>query len=175
MPVGRNDTGRQRLQWMNRYMRRGSWDRISESWRNRICYSLLGIGISVFPHGALSQLSSPSAPVSQSANQDEGSFTPDRNRPTEQDQATPETTGDPSLQEDESQSEQTKPSMSADQMIAILDQDPVLMQSIKDQIAQQTSADPKSITDDSLFERIRQSSSVRDSVTCYERTDGSRL
>ena len=164
-------------------MRRGSWDRISESWRNRICYSLLGIGISVFPHGALSQLSSPSAPVSQSANQDEGSFTPDRNRPTEQDQATPETTGDPSLQEDESQSEQsyspseqaqsqsnssasqTKPSMSADQMIAILDQDPVLMQSIKDQIAQQTSADPKSITDDSLFERIRQSSSVRDSVT----------
>jgi protein involved in polysaccharide export with SLBB domain len=146
-------------------MRRGSWDRISESWRNRICYSLLGIGINVFPHGALSQLSSPSAPVSQSANQDEGSFTPDRNRPTEQDQATPETTGDPSLQEDESQSEQTKPSMSADQMIAILDQDPVLMQSIKDQIAQQTSADPKSITDDSLFERIRQSSSVRDSVT----------
>jgi protein involved in polysaccharide export with SLBB domain len=53
------------------------------------------------------------------------------------------------------------PSMSAEQIISILKQEPGAMSSIKEQVAQETGSDPTSFTDASLYQRIRQSSSVR--------------
>ena len=52
--------------------------------------------------------------------------------------------------------------MSAEQIIAILQQEPVILSSIRDQIGQLTRTDPDSISDESLFERIREGGPVRD-------------
>jgi protein involved in polysaccharide export with SLBB domain len=51
--------------------------------------------------------------------------------------------------------------MSAVQIIGILRQEPVAMQRIKEQVAQQRGIDPSTITDDALLVRVRQSESVR--------------
>ena len=51
--------------------------------------------------------------------------------------------------------------MSSEQIISILKQEPLILTSIKEQVAQQTGMDPTSITDQSLYQRIRQSQAVR--------------
>jgi hypothetical protein len=51
--------------------------------------------------------------------------------------------------------------MSADQIVGILRAEPSAMEAIKEQVAQQTGAEPSSITDDALLARVRQSDSVR--------------
>ena len=73
-------------------------------------------------------------------------------------------------QEGQSQNPQTnnpptQQSMDADQIIGILGQEPVILASIKDQVAQQAGTDPSAISDDALYERIRESASVRDLAT----------
>ena len=55
--------------------------------------------------------------------------------------------------------------MSAEQIISILEQEPDLLDSIKNQVAQRTGADPTTITDETLFQRIRQDASLRDLAT----------
>ncbi len=186
---GAKSTGPLRLQRMNTDMHHSSWNCVSGLSRKGICSVLLGLGLAVFPCGATSQVSSPSAQTSQSGNQasqsgnqDDGSSAQYPSSATGQDQSLPDMTGQASQQQDGSQSEDTysQPSdesntqadqaqttqvMSADQIISILKQDPVIMQSIKNQVAQQTGADPNSITDDSLFQSVRQSRSVRESAT----------
>lgn len=56
-------------------------------------------------------------------------------------------------------------SMSAEQIIGILQQEPVILASIKNQVAQQSGADPGMISDESLYERIRQSEAARTIAT----------
>jgi protein involved in polysaccharide export with SLBB domain len=56
-------------------------------------------------------------------------------------------------------------SMSADQIINILQQQPDLLVSVKDAVAQQTGVDPSTITDDKLYSDIRQNADLRTQVT----------
>jgi protein involved in polysaccharide export with SLBB domain len=55
--------------------------------------------------------------------------------------------------------------MSAEQIIGILEQDPGLMNSIKSIVAQQSGTDPGTISDQSIYDRIRQDASLRDLAT----------
>ena len=59
----------------------------------------------------------------------------------------------------------TPASMSADQIIAILQQQPDLLESVKNAAAQQTGVDPSTISDDALYTRIRQSPDLRAQIT----------
>ena len=59
----------------------------------------------------------------------------------------------------------TPASMSADQIIAILQQQPDLLDSVKATAAQQTGVDPSTISDDALYNRIRQDPDLRAQVT----------
>ena len=58
-----------------------------------------------------------------------------------------------------------QPGMSAEQIIAILQQQPGLMATIKAMIAQQTGVDPSTISDDALYNRIQQDANLRAEVT----------
>jgi len=51
--------------------------------------------------------------------------------------------------------------MSAEQIIGILEQEPEILDSFRNLVAQQTGVDPTSIGDETLFERIRQNLSLR--------------
>ena len=55
--------------------------------------------------------------------------------------------------------------MSADQIIAILQQQPDLRASVKAMVAQQTGVDPSTISDDALYNSIRQDANLRAQVT----------
>lgn len=55
--------------------------------------------------------------------------------------------------------------LTAEQLISILEQEPEIMVIIKSYLAQPTEADPTSITDESVYEQIRQNASLRDIVT----------
>ena len=55
--------------------------------------------------------------------------------------------------------------MSADQIIAILQQQPDLLDSVKAMVAQQTGVDPSTISDDMLYNSIRQDANLRAQVT----------
>lgn len=74
-----------------------------------------------------------------------------------------QTTRDQPARSQSAQPEQTADSqtMSADQIIRILKQEPPILTSIKELVAQQTGVDPTTISDESLFQRIRQSETVR--------------
>ena len=52
--------------------------------------------------------------------------------------------------------------MSAEQIISILEQKPALLDSIRIQVAQVSGTDPDTITDEAIFEAIRQDASLRD-------------
>jgi protein involved in polysaccharide export with SLBB domain len=52
--------------------------------------------------------------------------------------------------------------MSAEQIIAILQQDPGALTAVKNTAAQRLSVDPNSISDEDIFEQIRQNTSLRD-------------
>jgi protein involved in polysaccharide export with SLBB domain len=56
-------------------------------------------------------------------------------------------------------------SMSAEQIIAILQQQPGLRATVKAMVAQQTGADPSTISDDALYNRIQQDAKLRAQVT----------
>ena len=170
IPTGCKRSEPQRLQRINTNMLHCSWNCISRSWRNRLCGILFGLGLVLFPLGAVAQNPLTSAPPqTQSANQDEGSTTLNQNPASGLEQANQESTGQNTLGQNDSQSVQGSEagsaagsqSMSSEQIIGILRQEPALLASVKEQVAQQTSADPSSINDDSLFERIRRSESVR--------------
>jgi len=53
----------------------------------------------------------------------------------------------------------------ADQIIDILRQEPDILASIKIQVAQQTGADPSTISDETIFDRVRHDAVVRDLAT----------
>jgi len=56
--------------------------------------------------------------------------------------------------------------MSAEQIISILEHEPVILDSIKSQIAKQSvTTDPSAISDESIYERIRQDASLREFAT----------
>jgi protein involved in polysaccharide export with SLBB domain len=55
--------------------------------------------------------------------------------------------------------------MTADQIIGILQQEPDLLASVKAVAAQQSRTDPSTISDDALYDRIRQSADLRAQVT----------
>ena len=59
----------------------------------------------------------------------------------------------------------TSATMYAEQIIGILRQQPDLLQSVKDSVAQQTGMDPSTISDDALYNRIRQDADLRARVT----------
>ena len=64
--------------------------------------------------------------------------------------------------DDLSNSFQNRQSMSAQQIITILRQEPEVLSSVKIQLAQQTGVDPTTISDDIVFDRLRQDSNLRD-------------
>ena len=68
----------------------------------------------------------------------------------------------PSQQQGAAPSQQA---MSAEQIISILEQEPEIMTSVKNQVAQMTGVDPTTITDETLYERIRQDAKLRDLAT----------
>jgi protein involved in polysaccharide export with SLBB domain len=55
--------------------------------------------------------------------------------------------------------------MSAEQIIGILEQEPDLLASIKSLVAKQPGTDPGTVSDQSIYDRIRQDASLRDTVT----------
>ncbi|MGA7243576.1 MAG: SLBB domain-containing protein, partial [Terracidiphilus sp.] len=55
--------------------------------------------------------------------------------------------------------------MSADAIINLLNQQPTLLREIRNAAAQKLGVDPSSITDQALFDRIRQDASLRDRIT----------
>lgn len=55
--------------------------------------------------------------------------------------------------------------MSAVQIIGILKQQPDLLASVKDEVAQLTGVDPSTVSDDALYSRIQQDSSLRAQIT----------
>jgi protein involved in polysaccharide export with SLBB domain len=55
-----------------------------------------------------------------------------------------------------------QPSISAAQIIAILQQEPDVLEAVKVEVAQQTGVDPTSLTDQTIYNRIQQDTSVRD-------------
>jgi protein involved in polysaccharide export with SLBB domain len=57
--------------------------------------------------------------------------------------------------------------MSADQIIAILQQQPDVRSTVKAMVAQQSGADPATISDDALYNRIQQDADLRATVTQY--------
>lgn len=157
-------------------MHHRSWNGVSGSWRNRVCGILLGLGFASFPLGAVAQNSSTSAPPpSQSNNQGDGSATLNYNPASGLELPPSELAGENSQQQNDSQSQlasgaETQPaagaqSMSSEQIISILRREPATLASVKEQVAQQTGADPSSISDDSLFETVRRSESVRAMAT----------
>jgi protein involved in polysaccharide export with SLBB domain len=77
-------------------------------------------------------------------------------------------TGDQQL--DQSTAQQTgqpadQPSMSAAQIIAILKQEPDILESVKVAVAGQTGVDPTLLSDQVIYDRIQQDASVRDLAT----------
>jgi protein involved in polysaccharide export with SLBB domain len=58
-------------------------------------------------------------------------------------------------------------SMTADQIIGILQQEPVLLESVKNIAAQQLGVDPSAISDAALYDRIRQNPDLRTQATQY--------
>jgi protein involved in polysaccharide export with SLBB domain len=62
--------------------------------------------------------------------------------------------------------------MSAEQIIAILQQDSGILAEVKNGAAQRLGVDPHSITDEELFERIRQNENLRDLATTELRKRG---
>jgi protein involved in polysaccharide export with SLBB domain len=78
-------------------------------------------------------------------------------------QSTDQQTGQmPNQQTGQMPNQQT---MSAEQIIGILEQEPDLLASIKSMVAQQSETDPGTISDQSIYDRIRQDASLRDLVT----------
>ena len=55
--------------------------------------------------------------------------------------------------------------MSAEQIIGILQQEPVILANVKNMAARQLGVDPSTITDDALYNRIRQDISLREQIT----------
>ena len=55
--------------------------------------------------------------------------------------------------------------MSAEQIIGILEQEPGLLTNIKSLVAQQSGTDPSTISDQAVYDRIRQDASLRDLAT----------
>jgi protein involved in polysaccharide export with SLBB domain len=55
--------------------------------------------------------------------------------------------------------------MSADQIIGILQQEPDLLDSVKTSAAQQTGVDPSTVSDDALYDSIRQNDNLRAQLT----------
>ena len=51
--------------------------------------------------------------------------------------------------------------MSAEQIISILEQEPDALDTIKQQLAQRSAVDPSTISDEALYEQLRQEASVR--------------
>ena len=61
--------------------------------------------------------------------------------------------------------QQSQQSMSAEQIVAILQQDPGALTALKNTAAQRLSVDPNSISDEDVFEELRQDASLRDQAS----------
>src|SRR5580704_14220188 len=65
----------------------------------------------------------------------------------------------------QSDSTASQPTMSAEQIIAILQQQPDLLASFKDEAAQELGVDPGTISDDAVYNRIQQDANARVQAT----------
>src|ERR1035441_397200 len=61
--------------------------------------------------------------------------------------------------------EVVQPTVSAEQLIGILEQEPAILESVRSLVVQRTGGDPNAITDEVVFERIRQDAGLREAVT----------
>jgi len=59
----------------------------------------------------------------------------------------------------------TQQTVSAEQLISVLEQEPSILESIRSFVAQRSGADSAAITDEMIFERIRQDAGLRELVT----------
>ncbi len=170
-----------RLQRMNCNMNSRSWRLGSLLRQKRIFTILFLLGTICFPYRAI-------------VSQQENSW-PQGQNPEQQDQGTTDNTGlqsgssagpqsdqgldSQTTQGQPTQTQSTEPeqatgsqTMSADQIISILKQEPMILTSVKEQVAQQTGVDPTTISDESLFLRIHQSEAVRVLATTELTTRG---
>ena len=150
-------------------------------WRsNRVYNLLLNIGLGVLFCGCFAALKSAaqsdqggSADPYQQANQSPDQQTPDQQSPDQQssDQQTAgqqpagqQPAGQQSAGQQPGQSTEQQ-AMSAEQIIDILQQEPTVLTDVKNQVAQQSGTDPSTITDDELYNRIRQDARLRAQIT----------
>ena len=135
----------------------GSFD--SRSRWNRVCGLLLTFGLVVILCG----LSAARRCVAQAADQEENQ-TPYQQTSQSTDQQTSQSTGQQTSQSTGQQTGQisNQQTMSAEQIIGILEQEPDLLASIKSQVAQQSRTDPGTISDQSIYDRIREDASLRE-------------
>jgi protein involved in polysaccharide export with SLBB domain len=145
--------------------------------RNRIFGMLVALGLFATACGALAQSSSQSqSQGSGGGRQEDGSPALYNNPAAGLDQPKEEMSSDRPQDQGQGQGQDqeqdmdtasepldvvVQPTMSAEQIISILKQEPGALTRIKEQVAQDTGSDPTTITDDTLFLRIRQSASVR--------------
>jgi protein involved in polysaccharide export with SLBB domain len=69
------------------------------------------------------------------------------------------------MQQSDSTAAASQPTMSAEQIVAILQQQPDLLASFKEAAAQQLGVDPNTISDDALYSRIQQDANARVQAT----------
>ena len=138
------------------------WICISESRWNRVCGFLPAFGLIVLLYGLFG------AHVCSAQTSDQA----DDQAPYQQmDQTPDQQTGQaPNQQLGAAPSQQagTVPAeqpMSAEQIISILEQEPEIVTSVKNQVAQMTGVDPSTISDETLYERIRQDARLRELAT----------
>ncbi|HEV2484006.1 MAG TPA: SLBB domain-containing protein [Terracidiphilus sp.] len=143
---------------MNNVMFDNPWICSSGSRWNRVCGFLLTAGLVVLLCGIFTAQSCEAQTTDQAA--DQSSYQQTDRTPSQQMGQTPsQQTGQATNQQaGETQDQQT---MSAEQIISILEQEPDILESIKNQVAQLTGADPTTISDEALYERVRQDASLR--------------
>lgn len=147
---------------MNRVMFDSRWICFSESRWNRVRGFLPAFGLIVLLYGLFA------AHVCNAQTSDQA----DDQAPYQQmDQTPDQQTGlTPDQQVGTAPSQQvgaapSQQAMSAEQIISILEQEPEIVTSVKNQVAQMTGVDPSTITDEMLYERIRQDANLRDLAT----------
>jgi protein involved in polysaccharide export with SLBB domain len=134
----------------------------SRSRWNRVCGFLLTSGLTLLLCGFFAAQSCGAQTADQAGDQlsyQQMNQAPDELMGQTQSQQTGQV---PNQQTDQTPAQQT---MSAEQIISILEQEPDILESIKSQVAQLTGTDPTSLSDEALYERIRQDATLRDLAT----------
>ena len=154
------------------------WNCESRSRWNRVRGLLLASGSIVLIYGLFTAQSCRAQAADQPENQ-QAAQSPDQQSDQMQDQETvqpegrqpsPQTSPAPIRRAAPQPSQppapaQVQQTMSAEQIISILEQEPEILVTIKSHVAEQSGVDGASLTDESMYERVRQDAGLRDFIT----------